>query len=191
MEKKKILGLVFAFLVLLAGGYLWRMKSPQPLVPLPKVGSPTATPFPPPGWKSYRHPDFGYSLFYPQEWTVREQGPVNNRVLDVTSWVVSSEGVRIPAVQIKVSSLPYGEEISKRNIRESGFTSKGRLGEKVLIDGVEGVKVVGQAEGKEKTISLFLPGENQTFVLLGLPEVFSDQDQTALIDKVFSTFKFP
>lgn len=191
MEKKKILGLIFALSVLLGGGYLWRTKNSQPPFSPPMATSPAATPFPPPDWKSYRHPDFGYSLFYPPEWTLREQGPVNDRTLDVTSWVVSFEGGRIPVVQVKVSSLSYEEEIGKRNIRDSGFALEGRLGEKVLIDGVEGVKVVGQAEGEEKTISLFLPGGNQSFIFLGLPEVFPDQDQTALIDQVFSTFEFP
>lgn len=189
MKKKKILGLVFAFLVLLAGGYFWRAGVPRPLVSLPAVRPPAATPFPPPDWKGYRHPNFGYSLFYPPEWTIREQGWINDRILDVTSLVVSFEEKRIPVVQVKVSSLPYQEELSRRDIRESGFAAEGRIGEKVFISGKEGVRVVGETGDGKKMISVLLPGPNQTFILLGSPEVFPDQDQTHLIDQVFSTFK--
>lgn len=187
MKKKKTLGLALALLVFLAGGYYLRTRQP---VSLPMVALPTATPFPPPDWKSYRHPTFGYSFFYPPDWKIREQGQINDRTLDVTSLVVAFQRQRVPVLQIDVSSLSYEEEIANRDIQSSGF-GKGKVGEKITVGGREGVKVVSQVEGKEKMISFFVPGEDKTFIFLGTPEVIPTQDQTSLIDAVVSTFSFP
>lgn len=185
MKKKKTLFL--ALLAILAGGYYWRTSRPASW---PADRLPTATPFPLPDWKSYRRPTFGYSLFYPPDWEIREQGRINDRVLDVTSLLITFEGQRLPVLQIKISSLAYEEELAKRDIQRSGF-GEGRVGEKVTVGGREGIKIVSQVEGEKKAISFFVPGENQTFILLGSPEVIPAQDQASLIDAVVSTLSFP
>lgn len=191
MEKKKTLGLILLLFVLLGGGYYLKVRGPKSLVFGPAAKPPSATPFPPPDWEIYQSPGFGYSLFRPPEWGLREQGRVNDRILDVTSLLVSFQGKRIPVAQIKISSRLYEEELAQRGIRISGFASEGRMGEKVLIGGVEGVKMISEMEDQGKTISVFLPEDEKTFILLGFPEAVSEEDYTETINQVFSTLRLP
>jgi hypothetical protein len=189
MGKKKIFWLVLAFLVILGSGSYLRSKGFRAPVPEPTAKPQLATPFPPPDWGRYSSRSFGYSLFYPPEWTPREQGKINDQMLDVTSFTVVSKGKKIPLVQVKVSSIPYQEELANRDIETSGFAPKGKVGEKVVVNGIEGVRVMSQVGGEKKKISVFLPGDKKTFILIGSPEAIPDQDQTKLIDQVVSTFK--
>lgn len=189
MEKKKIFWSILALMVILGGGFYLRAKSSQLPVFGPTATPPPATSFPPPDWKMYSSDSFSYSLFYPPEWTPREQGRVNDRTLDVTSFTVVFEGEKIPLIQVKVSSLPYQEEISKRDIETSGFSSESKKGAKIVIGEIEGVRAVSKVDDQKETISVFLPGKDKTFILLGWPEVLPGQNKTDLIDQVFSTFK--
>lgn len=190
MNKKLIFITVLIVLVLGGGVYYFRFQKRQSIAPSPTPEAPLAASNVPSDWKTYQSPNFGYSISYPPEFEPREQGKVSEEVLDVTSFVTTSEGKTMPILQVKVSSRSYQEELDKRGIKLSGFASGEKAGEKVSVSGVEGVKVVGKTADDKTTISVFLPGKDKTFILLGTPEVDSDQDYTETINQMVLSFRF-
>lgn len=175
----------------IGGVYYFRFQKRQPIVPSPTPEAPLAMPSVPSDWKTYKSPNFGYSITYPPDFTPREQGKVSEKILDVTSFVTTFKGKTIPVLQVKVSSFSYQQELENRGIGLSGFALGEKAGEKILVSGTEGAKVVGKTSEDKEVISVFLPGEDKTFILLGTPEADSDQDYTETINKMISTFKFP
>jgi hypothetical protein len=190
MSKKSILvAAVAGFFLLVIGVYfsVLNLKTPPFFTPVePRLS-------PPPSaisdWKTYKNPSFGYSLFYPPEFKPREQGRVSDRVLDVVSLVGTFEGKYVPLLQVKVSSLSYEEELTKRGLEKpSGFASEGKTKERILVSGLEGVKVIEKNEEEETMVTVLLKGETRTFILVGAPEIVSGKDYTETVNQMISNF---
>lgn len=170
------------------GIYYFRFQKREPVAPSPIPEVPLATSSVPSDWGIYQSPNFGYSIAYPPEFELREQGKVSEEVLDVTSFVTSFEGKRAPVFQVKVSSLSYQEEIEKRKIKIGGFAPEGVIAEEITIFGVKAVRTAGKTVDGKPTVSVFIPVGNKTFVLLGGPEAVPGQDYTETINQMVSTF---
>lgn len=191
MNRKLVFITALIILALGVGGvYYFRFQKRQSIAPSPTPEAALAASNVPSDWGTYQSPNFGYLISYPLDFTPREQGKVSEEVLDVTSFVATSEGKTMPILQVKVSSRSYQEELDKRGIKLSGFASGEKAGEKVSVSGVEGVKIVGKTADDKTTISVFLPGKDKTFILLGTPEVDSDQDYTEIINQMVLSFRF-
>jgi len=103
--------------------------------------------------------------------------------------VNTSSGKTRPVLQIKVSSLPYGEELKRRDL-EGEFGQKGKKGETISISGREGVKVVS-GNRDQTIISVFLPAGDKTIIILGFPNVVTGQNFNETIRQMISTFTLP
>jgi len=201
LQKKKILiGLgVFVGVLILTGAVFGVYKYAQNQIPLEE---PTPMPLPAEvsteegapttGWETYTNTNYGYSIKYPPELEIKEIGKVDEKIVDLTNFILS--GQQNATASIVVLSTSYQSVISSLESEWWGGTlqSPNKV-EDIIVVGIDAKRITGtQVPTGYDLFETIFPKGSQTYRIsfkIGpeMMELGYDEDTFNLI---LSTFKF-
>lgn len=187
---------VFTLLIISAVFYLGRLSSGQPqqisVSPTPQISKAideTAN------WKTYTNSKYGYSVKYPSELLVKEEGKINTHIIDLTGFFLSkSPATQGNSMSIEVRSDAYKEIISTLQREWWGGTKESpNKAEDIEIVGTNGKRISGaHVPSGGALFEVYLPRQNLVYVIR-LMVSFSEKQigyNEKTFDNIISTFKF-
>lgn len=127
-------------------------------------------------WNVYNNPRYGYSIKYPKDWTVKNYGQIEPKVIDYIVFNPSTASSSAKTVSISYSTRTYDEAM------EIGATTS----ESITVDGVKGAKKSEQDSGGNVTQHIILPLNSKLNTIV----IYAQDKYKDTFTQMLSTFKF-
>lgn len=138
---------------------------PKPINPTAVLAAPAVTPSSAGGWPSYRNTQAGWSIAYPADWTIDQQGSEDSPFI-TTLRPASGAGITIV---VQAGAPPAIRQSEKSNI----------ICARVVVGRLTGTRCVDADKG---TIATTLAGKRQTYVIATTGKGVDEQIYQRVLD---------